>query len=229
MWDALSRQTGAALTETLNEFINALLAFSALAPNRGKPTHDVVLFGNGGGASVLGVDSFARVGLRVRRFGNATLDALQEFKVLPGTSIENPIDAPVGAMQQDEGRVAERILGAVYSTAPPDALVVHLSMPAFAGRTKSEVLDNLVAAALRTQSRYPDSGKFMLVLRSDGDPQIEERKRRFRERAIALGVAVYDELEDAARALAALARYEQFVHSRAVQPASVPISNEIVA
>ena len=48
-------------------------------------------------------------------------------------------------------------------------------MPAFAGRTKTEVLDNLVAAALRTQSRYSDSGKFVLVLRSDGDPQIEEK------------------------------------------------------
>ncbi len=218
VWDALSRQTGAALTETLNEFIDALLAFSALAPDPRRPTQDVVLFGNGGGASVLGVDSFARAGLRVRRFGATTLHALQEFKALPGTSIENPIDAPVGAMQQDEGRVAERILDAVISTARPDALVMHLSMPAFAGRTKTEVLDNLVAAALRTQSRYPDSGKFVLVLRSDGDPQIEERKRLFRERAIALGVAVYDELEDAARALAALARYERFVHSRSVQP-----------
>ncbi|MBI3043731.1 MAG: hypothetical protein HYY78_13005 [Betaproteobacteria bacterium] len=198
-------------------FINALLAFSSLAPTRRKPTQDVVLFGNGGGASVLGVDSFARAGPRVRRFGETTLRALREFKAQPGTSVENPIDAPVGAMQQDDGRVVERILGAVYATARPDALVMHLSMPAFSGRTKTEVLDNLVAAALGVQARYADSGKFVLVLRSDGDAQIEERKRRFRDRAISLGIPVYDELEDAARALSAFARYERFARSGCVQ------------
>jgi acyl-CoA synthetase (NDP forming) len=217
VWDALSRQTGVVLMETLNEFINALLVFSSLAPTPRKPTQEVVLFGNGGGASVLGVDSFSRAGLRVRRFGETTLQALHEFKALPGTSIDNPIDAPVGAMQQNEGRVAERILDAVFATARLDAFVMHLSMPAFAGRTKTEVLDNLVAAALRTQLRYPGSGKFVLVLRSDGNPQIDERKRRFRDRAISLGIPVYDELEDAARALAALARYERFAGSRRVQ------------
>ncbi len=217
VWDALSRQTGAVLMESLDEFINALLAFSALAPTPRRPTQDVVLVGNGGGASVLGVDAFARAGLRVRRFGEATLQALQKFKAEPGTSIENPIDAPVGAMQQDDGRIVERILDAVYATACPDVLVMHLSMPAFSGRTKTEVLDNLVAAALGVQSRYPDSGKFVLVLRSDGDAQIEERKRRFRDRAIALGIPVYDEMENAARALSALARYERFAGSRSAQ------------
>jgi acyl-CoA synthetase (NDP forming) len=214
VWDALARQTGTVLVETLNDFINVLLAFSCLSPRPERPTQHVVLFGNGGGASALGVDSFARAGLRVARFGQETLDALSTFKSLPGTSIDNPIDAPVGAMEQNDGRVAEQILDAVFSTANPHALVMHLSMPAFSGRTKTEVLDNLISAALRAQARYPDCGHFLLVLRSDGNAQIDERKRAFRDRAICLGVPVFDELEDTARCLAAMSFYERFVSSR---------------
>lgn len=218
VWDALTRQTGTVLVDTLNEFIDVLLAFSCLSSRPERPTHHVVLFGNGGGASVLGVDAFARAGLRVPRFGQSTLDALSAFRSSPGTSIENPIDAPVGTMQQDDGRVAEQVLDAVFETARPHAVVMHLSMPAFAGRTKAEVLDNLIAAALRAQSRHPQSGHFLLVLRSDGNVRIDERKREFRDRAIALGIPVFDELEDAARCLAAMGFYERFVHSRTNSP-----------
>lgn len=117
-------------------------------------------------------------------------------------------------MQQEDGKVAEQILDAVYSSADPHALVMHLSMPAFSGRTKSEVLQNLVLAALRSKSRFPDCGHFMLVLRSDGNPEIDQRKREFREQAVKLGVPVYDELENAAKCLAAISSYEKFVNSR---------------
>ena len=87
-------------------------------------------------------------------------------------------------------------------------------MDAFVGRTKPEVLDNLVKAALRVQGRYPSQSHFVLVLRSDGEPALEERKREFRANAVALGVPVYDEMSNAGSALAALAAHERFVHSR---------------
>jgi acyl-CoA synthetase (NDP forming) len=205
------------LVETLSEFINVVLAFSYMKARPERPTRRVVLFGNGGGASVLGVDSFSRLDLRVPPFGSKTVEKLESLKLLPGTSITNPIDAPVGTMQQDDGHVAEKILDIVFSTADPDALVMHLSMPAFSGRAKDEVLDNLISAALRARSRYPGSCHFLLVLRSDGDPEIELRKRRFREHVLSLGVPVYDELEDAAKCLAAIGLNERFVHSRRAQ------------
>ncbi len=36
------------------------------------------------------------------------------------------------------------------------------------------------------------------MLRSDGEPQLEERKREFRDKAAALGVPVYDEMSNGA-------------------------------
>jgi len=213
-WVALSKQTGCVMAETLDEFVDTLLIFQALAPQPAHPTRRVVLFGNGGGASVLATDYYARLGLDVEPFERTTVEALAALKLPPGTSITNPVDCPVGTLQQEDGRVAEKILDLIYGSGRPDALVVHLNMSAFAGRTRPEILDNLVQAALRVQARYPGQAHFVLVLRSDGEPELEQRKRDFRAKAVALGIPVYDEITNAGRVLAALAWHERFVHSR---------------
>ena len=218
VWVALSRQTGCVLVDTLDQFIDTLLIFQSLTPKAGQPTQHVTLFGNGGGTSVLATDYFARLGLDVTPFDAATIEPLAALKLPPGTSITNPVDCPVGTLQQDDGRVAEKILDIIYSSGKLDALVMHLNMSAFLGRTRPEVLDNLVAATLRVQQKYPGRAHFLLVLRSDGEPALEERKRAFRDKALALGVAVFDEMSNAGHALAALKAHEQFVYTRAAQP-----------
>lgn len=214
VWVALSRQTGCILVDTLDQFIDTLLIFQALSPQPAHPVSRVVLFGNGGGTSVLATDFFSRLSLDVTPFEQATQDALAALKLPPGTSITNPVDCPVGTLQQEEGRVAEKILDIIYRSGRPEALVMHLNLSAFVGRTRPEVLDNLVKAALRVQEHYPGLAHFVLVLRSDGEPALEERKREFRARAVALGVPVYDEMSNAGMALAALQAHERFVHSR---------------
>ncbi len=213
-WVALSRQTGCVLVDTLDQFVDTLLIFQSLTPKRTQPTQQVALFGNGGGTSVLATDYFSRLGLDVTPFDASTIDALAALKLPPGTSITNPVDCPVGTLQQDDGRVAEKILDIIYGNGKPDALVMHLNLSAFVGRSKPEVLDNLMAAALRVQQKYPGQAHFLLVLRSDGEPALEERKRAFRDKASALGVPVYDEMSNAGHALAALKAHERFVYTR---------------
>ena len=213
-WIALSRQTGCVLVETLDQFIDTLLIFQTLTPQPQHPTKRVVLFGNGGGTSVLATDYFARLGLDVLPFEKPALDALAALKLPPGTSITNPVDCPVSTLQQDNGRVAEKILDEIYAKGRPEALVIHLNMSAFAGRTPPEVLDNVVLAAMRVQSKFPRLAHFLLVLRSDGDEQIEARKREFRAKAVELGIPVFDEIGDAGHALKALRAHERFVQSR---------------
>jgi acyl-CoA synthetase (NDP forming) len=214
VWLALSRQTGCVLVDTLDEFVDTLLLFQTLKPRTDQPTQRVVLFGNGGGTSVLATDYYARLGLDVVPFGRETIEPLAALRLPPGTSITNPVDCPVGTLQQEEGRVAEKILDVIYGTGKPQALVMHLNLSAFVGRTRPEVLDNLIAAALRVQEHYPGQAHFVLVLRSDGEPRLEERKREFRAKAAALGVPVFDEMSNAGHALAALSAHERFVHSR---------------
>ena len=49
---------------------------------------------------------------------------------------------------------------------------------------------------------------FAIVLRVDGSPALEERRRRYRELALAARIPVYDELVEAAEALGAVRRVE---------------------
>jgi acyl-CoA synthetase (NDP forming) len=213
-WLALARQTGSILVGTLDEFIDTLLLFQTIAPHPAHPTRRVALFGNGGGTSVLATDYFARLGIAVTPFEAATTERLAALDLPPGTSITNPVDCPVGTLQQGDGRVAEKIIDIIYESGRPDALVMHLNLSAFVGRTKPEVLDNLVQAALRVQEHYPGQAHFLLVLRSDGEPKLEARKRAFRVTAVSLGVPVFDEMSNAGQALAALQAYERFLNTR---------------
>ena len=214
-WVALSKQTGAVLVETLGSFLDTLLAFQFLSPNTNRPTKRITLFGNGGGTSVLATDGFSRLGLDVARFDDKTRTVLEALKLPPGTSVANPIDAPVGTLQTEEGRIAEKILDGVYAHSAPDAFVMHLNLTAFTGRgAPSNTLDNLVNGALRIQKKYPGQAHFVLVLRSDGEEDTEALKKEFMIKAAEVKIPVYGELVEAAVALASVNQVEVFLNGK---------------
>jgi acyl-CoA synthetase (NDP forming) len=208
-WDAVAKQTGCVQVETVDRFIDALLAFQFLTLRPHNPTRRIVLFGNGGGTSVLATDSFAECGLNVAPFDVDTIARLEALDLPPGTSVVNPIDAPVATLQQDQGRVANRIFDIVYESARPDALVMHVNLAAFVGRGGGDPIDNLIQAAVRTQQTHPGRAHFIMVLRVDGSPELDERRRQYRTTALLAGIPVYDELVDAAHALRCVSWIEQ--------------------
>lgn len=208
-WECIARQAGCALVNTVDQFIGALLALQFFQLHE-RPTQRVVLFGNGGGTSVLAADLFAECGLDVSPFGSETLSRLDALGLPPGTSVANPIDAPVATLQEEEGRVANRIFDIVYETAMPDAVVMHINLAAFVGRGGEDPVDNLIQAAVRVQKTHPGRAHFAVALRVDGSPELDERRRRYRELAIGAGIPVYDELGHAAEALSAVRWIEAY-------------------
>jgi acyl-CoA synthetase (NDP forming) len=214
VWNALARQTGCILTGTLDELLDVLVGLQMLTPRTDRPTDRIVLFGNGGGTSVLAADCFAENGLEVLPFPLAVREKLDALCLPAGSSVANPIDTPASALEEEQGRIAERILEAVYREARPDALVMHLNCAAILNRRHVDMLGNLIAAVTRVRSRFPDAGHLMLVLRSDGDPQVESSKHAYRQQALATGIPVFDEMPQAARSLAAVCALEQFRATR---------------
>jgi acyl-CoA synthetase (NDP forming) len=208
-WDALTAQTPAVLVATVNEFIDALLALQHLDLRPRKPTKYVTLFGNGGGSSVLGTDSFASVGLEVAPFDSTTREALEAMGLPPGTSVANPVDTPVRTLQEKDGWVAGEILDIIYKHAKPDAVAMHLNLSAFVGRGTIDPIDNLFAVVEQTQKKWPGISHFALALRTDGSPELDERRRTYREKARAVGVPVFDEIPAMAKALAAVGHLER--------------------
>lgn len=208
-WEALSRQAGMPLVDTLDEFLDTLLTLQCLTP-RATASSRAVLFGNGGGTSVLGTDAFDRSGFSISAFDQETLATLEALSLPAGASVANPIDVPAGALQQDEGRVAERIISAVAASGVADVLVIHVNMTVILGFRHVDMLGNIIKAALRVRETDRTGMHIALVLRSDGDAETEERKRDYRLRAIESGVPVYDELAQAAKGLSALRVVEAF-------------------
>ncbi|MEK7862957.1 MAG: acyl-CoA synthetase, partial [Chloroflexota bacterium] len=216
LWRGLAQQTGICITRTLDEFLDVLLAFQALSPRRARPTRRCVLFGNGGGTSVLAADAFGRRSLDVSPMPQPAVDALSALDLPPGTSVVNPIDAPAYTLRQEEGRIAERILEIVVERGEPDAIVMHINLPVFIGSTdqRADFLQNIVDAALRVRARHPGRAHFALVLRSDGAEPSERRRREFRDTAVRQGIPVYDEMANAADALAGMAFFERYLAAR---------------
>lgn len=208
-WEALAAQTGVVLVPHLNAFLDALLALQCLTLRPENPTHRVTLFGNGGGTSVLGSDAFARVGLDVSPFDPDTIARLEALGLPPGTSVRNPVDTPVFTLQEKDGWVAGEILDIIYESAAPQAVAMHLNLAAFAGRGDKNPVENLLSVAMQVQQKWPGRAHFALALRTDGSPQLEEAKRRFREQARAVDIPVYDEIPELAAALAAVSHLER--------------------
>jgi acyl-CoA synthetase (NDP forming) len=216
MWIALARQTGSILVETLEQMLDQLLLLQHVTPNAHKPTHSVAVFGNGGGTGVLATDLFVRNGLSVPRASDRTLATLKAMELPPGTSLDNPYDTPSGTLKVEDGLVAETLLREIVAHEPLDAMVVHINMPQFLNPNDRDrdVFGNLVRAAIRVREESIGKTHFVLVLRSDGEPEIEERKFEERNRALEMGLPVFDELPNAAVALAGLRDYEHYLNRR---------------
>jgi acyl-CoA synthetase (NDP forming) len=211
LWVALSKQTGAVLVETLDAFLDALIAFQMLTPRISSPTRNVAIFGNGGGTSVLASDAFSRCGLNVPQLAKPALDRLYALALPPGSSVENPVDTPAGTLRQENGAIAAKILECIYEDRDINAIVMHINMPVILSFSNDPILPNLVKAALDVQTKWPGAKHFMLVLRSDGEIDIETERLRYRALAHQLGMPVFGELIDAAKALACVAWYETFL------------------
>jgi acyl-CoA synthetase (NDP forming) len=213
-WDALAEQTPVVLVATIDEFIDTLLALQNLRLRPEKPTTAVTLFGNGGGSSVLGTDIFAAAGLDVSPYAAEVRRRFDALGLPPGTSVANPIDTPVRTLQEKDGWVAGEILDIVYDHAKPDAIAMHLNLAAFVGRGTVDPIDNLLAVIARTLEARPNAAHFALALRTDGSPELDDRRRNCREKARACGVPVFDEIPPMAKALANVGHLERRLAAR---------------
>ncbi|MDF2997771.1 MAG: CoA-binding protein [Xanthobacteraceae bacterium] len=208
-WDALQKQAPVVLVSTVDEFIDLLLALQHFDLRPERPTRAVTLFGNGGGSSVLGTDAFAAAGLEVAPYASQARLLLEALKLPPGTSVANPIDTPVRTLQEKDGFVAGEILDIVYAHALPDAVAMHLNLAAFVGRGSVDPIDNLFAVVEQAQAKWPGLAHFALALRTDGSPELDERRRHYREKARRIGVPVFDEIPAVAKALAGVGHLER--------------------
>lgn len=88
-WEALCKQLGIISVHSIEEMIDVLVTLLFLPLPRGR---NAVLFGAGGGASVLIADEFESRGLRVPPLPPEIIAQIREFTPIAGNILRNPVD-----------------------------------------------------------------------------------------------------------------------------------------
>lgn len=209
-WLALSKQTGSILVDTLEDLIDALVAFQAYTPRAAEPTGQVVLFGNGGGASVLAADYLADLGLDVAPLDATSTEALAKLGLPAGASVANPVDIPANVLRKDRAKVAQTILQLLALSTGTEAVLMHLNLPVILGYRDVDMLTDLIEAVVRAKETIQARAHLSLALRSNGMPEVERRKRDARLKAMNAGIAVFDDISNLTRGAAAVHSFERF-------------------
>ena len=89
IWEAAFRQTGVTQVRSLEEWIDAVLAFAFLPAPQGR---GVFIIGVGGGNSVVYTDTCVREGLSVPAPTEATMEKLRQTVPAAGSIAGNPLD-----------------------------------------------------------------------------------------------------------------------------------------
>ena len=213
IWDALCCQTGAVLSNSLDDFIDKLLALQCLSPHADHPTERAMLLGNGGGTSVLGVDTFARIGIDVAPFSAETVEMLMGMGLDAGSAYGNPVDLPQPVLVAREGRDVEQVFRTVLEREDPQTIVLHINLAVVMSLAHGaeDALNDLLGAMVRVKDDHPGRAHCVLVLRSDGNVAYEETRFRYRALALAQGIPTYDEIPAAANAMSAVAQHERYL------------------
>lgn len=211
LWPAVARQGGMVMADSLSDMLNAMLAFQFYdkqADNRGA---DVVLFGNGGGTSVLATDVLERAGLRVPLLPEKTRERLAALDLPPGTSLANPLDAPAWTLAVDGGRVAKLILTSVLETTRPAVVLSHFNVGIIASNTRTledDVMAGLIGGVAQARDQCPGA-HHLLVLRPDGKAETDELIAHYQAQANKAGLPAFRDLSEAACAGRALVTHDR--------------------
>lgn len=201
-WLDLLSQAGAVAVDSFEELLNAgVVAQQKWVPKGSR----ILLCGQGGGASVVATDLAAALGLTVPRLDGETLARVRELNLPPGTSRDNPIDAPVGTLQVENGGLFTRLVDLVCAPEHFDAAILHINLQNVVSYAPEPI--KVIASFVATAAGVKQRGLFVvLVLRTSGEQFLELYRATAAKLAWESQIAVLPEIKDALRALAALTK-----------------------
>lgn len=128
VWQAMCEQCGVTLVHTLEEFLNALMAFQNLKPSA---DNRVLLVSHSGGVAVTSTDLCEDYGLSLPKLEQSVQQELLQLELPPGANVSNPMDISLGVMaakskEGDDIHVIGDVFQYVSSRASYDYYVFYL-------------------------------------------------------------------------------------------------------
>ncbi len=191
VYDSVFMQSGVLRVETIEELFDYAVAFAQQPLPQGNT---IAIVTNAGGAGILATDAAVRYGLRLAEFSHETAKKLREL-LPPTVTVANPVDM---TGEPNELRY-ETIVRAVLAD-PAVAGVIVIAAPHIL-MSLENIARNIVRAVRETHSEKPVLACLMAV--TDARPAIEILEE--------VNIPHYSFPERAARALAAMARYRDWV------------------
>ena len=211
IWEALLRQCNAVQVTSLWELAQTSLAFSML-PER--VYRGITVAGGGGALGIAACDAAESFDIQIPQLDPAITEALIEILPKPGSSAKNPIDVA-------NPHVPPHILKEVLLTAAKDEqvdlqiliqLLYHYKpMAIFSGRPVKDVTP-FRELAVAVGEVVAETGKPVILVTPNMKQgiesiDIEEMLREARSAFLENGIPVFDDLEDALRAVDHVSRY----------------------
>ncbi len=194
LWQAFYRQSGVIPVRSMNECVDAVLAFSLLPAPAGN---GVFIIGGGGGNSVAGSDIFSRQGFEVPALSESSMKFLWGSVPLAGSIAGNPLDMWRTFI---DAEYLAQVIALGYRDPAVAAIVVDRLIPRKAYHFPD--LADPTPETIAFLKNHPRAKPTVFIIDSDGgDPGLAETGARLRARFCSAGIPAYPSAGRAARAL----------------------------
>ena len=200
LWQAFYRQTGVTRVRSMNECVDAIMAFSLLPAPAGN---GVFLIGGGGGNSVAYSDTFNRQGFEVPPLSEVTMDFLRRSVPTAGSIAGNPLDMWRTFI---DAEYLAQVLELGYQDSAVSLIVVDRLIPrkAFHFPDLADPTPETIAFLKNRQKAKPT---VFTVDSEGGDPELADTGAHLRAQYCRAGIPAYPSASRAARALRHICRY----------------------
>jgi acyl-CoA synthetase (NDP forming) len=194
LWQAFYRQSGVIPVRSMNECVDAVLAFSLLPAPAGN---GVFIIGGGGGNSVASSDIFSRQGFEVPALSESSMKFLRGSVPLAGSIAGNPLDMWRTFI---DAEYLAKVLALGYRDPAVAAIVVDRLIPRKAYHFPD--LADPTQETIAFLKKQPRVKPTVFTIDSDGgDPGLAETGARLRAQFCSAGIPAYSSSGRAARAL----------------------------
>jgi acyl-CoA synthetase (NDP forming) len=200
LWQAFFAQTGVAPVRGMNEWVDAILAFSLLPKTSGK---HVFIVGGGGGNSVIFSDTCIREGLDVPTLSTASMGKIRPMVPVAGSIAGNPLDFWEAFINPEK---LFTLLDTAYHDPNIDMIIVDRLIPrmAFHSPKLPDTLPQIAEFIKGNPRRKPT---VFTIDYDGGDPELNAEGSRMRYRFCEAGILAFPSFERAVRALVHFSNY----------------------
>ena len=201
IWEVMCRQAGIIQVHSMTEAISTVAALKRMMLPKGVR---VAILGGAGGGSVTMTDVAEKNGLKVPLLSEETIKTLQGLVPLAGNSVKNPLDV---FFNNDEH--FNKLIRLLSKDPNIDAFIYNMR---FGGPNQFRGLSGLHHSIQNTIEASKALGKPMLiVLELTGEPEIDMLNKTIASSFHASNVATFPTFEIAARVLANLKAYNDYL------------------